>query len=134
MFVVSVVAGINCLCSSLSDEASIKFRPKQPLKMTKAISRPSVATKPNPANLDPSIHSTDLNPGSQVSHVRQEPVFPEKASHIESQVIEIDVNLQTNPNHTEVEVKVLVYIAFLIYQILRMSICCLFLFLHLRYH
>ncbi|XP_039126430.1 transcription factor TFIIIB component B'' isoform X2 [Dioscorea cayenensis subsp. rotundata] len=89
--------------STANDEASIKFRPKQPLKMTKVISRPSVATKPNPANLDPSIHSTDLNSGSQVSHVRQEPVFPEKASHIESQVIEIDVNLQTNPNHTEVE-------------------------------
>ncbi|KAH7682806.1 transcription factor TFIIIB component B'' protein [Dioscorea alata] len=71
--------------------------------MTKPISRPSVATKPNPANLDPSIHSTDLNPGSQVPHVRQEAVFPEKASHIEAQVTESDANVQTNPNYSEVE-------------------------------
>ncbi|KAH7682802.1 transcription factor TFIIIB component B'' protein [Dioscorea alata] len=89
--------------STANDEASIKFRPKQPLKMTKPISRPSVATKPNPANLDPSIHSTDLNPGSQVPHVRQEAVFPEKASHIEAQVTESDANVQTNPNYSEVE-------------------------------
>ena len=112
--VVLVVSGINCLCSSLSDEASIKFRPKQPLKITKAISRPSVATKPNPTNLNPSIHSTDLNPGIRVPHVRQEPVLLEKASHIETQVTESDVNVQTNSNHSEVEVLVLICIASLI--------------------
>lgn len=89
--------------SNANDEASIKFRPKQPLKITKAISRPSVATKPNPTNLNPSIHSTDLNPGIQVPHVRQEPVLLEKASHIETQVTESDVNVQTNSNHSEVE-------------------------------
>ncbi|KAJ0989051.1 hypothetical protein J5N97_007407 [Dioscorea zingiberensis] len=97
--------------ANANDGAPGKFRPKRHPKTTKPVPAPSDATKPNPANLDPPIHSTDLHPPEAISsecgiqglHSMQEPALLEEASHVEGQIPESDANVQTDLNHSEVE-------------------------------